>query len=325
VYYNQPQDVLEAVQVMRQRAQAAGNLQSSPQEQVNYDAGAIELAPPNPQMVYVPQYNPWSVYGDPVQPYPGFSLLSAVGSFFTSALGSTPLQYGLGIALAAFDHTPWGWLSWGLSWLTHAILFDHSNYTSHSATVANWGLLRGGSWAYSGQRGGLAQGNGRSPERIAENRSGYGSANQSYRPTVEAYNRAPAPISRTQAYSPESRLAYGPGVYNGTDRGFGGREQAAASYRAPSVDFQRGDLAARSTSGFNSFRPSEKVEKPEKSGGFHLFGSGSHEPKMSASNSFSSERSFSGKAPKMPSGGKSFSGGHSSGGHSSGHGSTHHR
>ena len=37
-YYNQPQDVLEAVQVLRQRAQAAGNLQS-------YSAGAGELRP----------------------------------------------------------------------------------------------------------------------------------------------------------------------------------------------------------------------------------------------------------------------------------------
>src|ERR1039458_2607218 len=62
-YYNQPQDVLEAVQVLRQRAQAAGNLQSSPQEQVSYDQGAIELAPPSPQVVYVPAYNPWTVYG----------------------------------------------------------------------------------------------------------------------------------------------------------------------------------------------------------------------------------------------------------------------
>src|SRR6202012_708684 len=45
-YYNQPQDVLGAVQVMRQRAQAAGNLQSTPQEAVNYDGEHIDLAPP---------------------------------------------------------------------------------------------------------------------------------------------------------------------------------------------------------------------------------------------------------------------------------------
>jgi len=78
-YYNQPQDVLEAVQVMRQRAQAAGNLQSTPQEAVSYVDGNIQLAPVNPQVVYVPTYNPWSVYGQPVSPYPGFSLFGALG------------------------------------------------------------------------------------------------------------------------------------------------------------------------------------------------------------------------------------------------------
>src|ERR1035441_4847728 len=145
-YYNQPQDVLEAVQVMRQRAQAAGNLQSTPQEAVSYDQGNIELAPVNPQLVYVPAYNPWSVYGDQVSPYPGFSLLGALGSFF----GSSPVSYGLGTAMAAFSSTPWGWLAWGLSWLTQSVLFNHENYYSQSTSVADWGFPNGGPRAFSG-------------------------------------------------------------------------------------------------------------------------------------------------------------------------------
>jgi hypothetical protein len=76
-YYNQPQDVLGAVQAMRQRAQAAGNLQNTPQEAVNYDQGNIELTPPNPDVVHVPSYDPWNVYGRSVSPYPGFSLFGA--------------------------------------------------------------------------------------------------------------------------------------------------------------------------------------------------------------------------------------------------------
>jgi hypothetical protein len=67
-YYNQPQDILQAVQVMRQRAQAAGNLETTPQETVSYDQGNIEVAPANPQVVYVPAYNPWAVYGQPISP-----------------------------------------------------------------------------------------------------------------------------------------------------------------------------------------------------------------------------------------------------------------
>jgi hypothetical protein len=40
------------------RVQAAGNLQSTPQEQVTVDQGNVVLAPPDPQMVYVPSYTP---------------------------------------------------------------------------------------------------------------------------------------------------------------------------------------------------------------------------------------------------------------------------
>ncbi len=150
-YYNQPQDVLRAVQVMRQRAQAAGNLRSTPQESVSYDQGNIVLAPVNPQLVYVPAYNPWAVYGEPVAPYPGFSVLGAIGSVLGSAFGPSGIQFGLGIAMTAFAHTPWGWLGWGLNWLAQAVLFNHSNYYSHSTTVADWGLPHGGPRAFARQ------------------------------------------------------------------------------------------------------------------------------------------------------------------------------
>ena len=337
-YYNQPQDVLEAVQVLRQRAQAAGNLQSTPQEQVSYNQGAIQLAPVNPQIVYVPAYNPWSVYGDPVPPYPGFSLLGSLGSFFSSALGSSPLQYGMGIAMTAFTHTTFGWMGWALSWLSQAILFNHSDYMSHSTTVADWGLPRGGMLAFGGQgeMGGVRNGYGRSgggygavsnqgyprpPERPLENRyagapnRGTQASNPAYnRSPVEAYNRAPAPIGRPQASSrsqefsrPEGRLAYGPEAYGGGERSsYGGagqryRRPMQQAYRAPTENFQRNDFAGRNSGLF-------KAEKEPKSGGFHMFGSGgSKVPKF--------------KAPKISGGGKSFSGGHSGGGgHSSGHG-----
>ena len=133
-YYNQPQDVLQTIQVLRQRAQAAGNLQTTPQEAVSYNQGYIQLAPVNPQVVYVPAYNPWDVYGQPIQPYSGFSLLGSLESM----AGSSPVRFGLGIAMSAFSHTPFGWAGWALNWLTQAVLFHNSNYTSQSTTVAHW-------------------------------------------------------------------------------------------------------------------------------------------------------------------------------------------
>ena len=143
-YYNQPQDVLDVVQVMRQRAQTAGNLQSTPQESMSYDQGYIQLAPVNPQIVYVPVYDPWTAYGQPIQPYRGFSLFGALGSFFGSSIGSGAIRYGLGIAMSAFSHTSFGWLGWGLNWLTHSVLFQNSNYSTRSTSVADWGLPHGG-------------------------------------------------------------------------------------------------------------------------------------------------------------------------------------
>ena len=342
-YYNQPQDVLEAVQVMRQRAQAAGNLQSTPQEQMNYDQGAIELAPPNPQTVYVPQYNPWNVYGDLVSPYQGFSQSGDSGSFFNSDLGSSALQFGLGIAMSAFNHTPWGSLGWDLNWLTPSVLFNHSNYATHSTSVTNWGLQRGGMYAFSG-RGGSG---------YAHNGYGYGRTGGGYgpptgpgsiahprdndaptdrytrpapsRPPTEAFNRGSAPISH-----PQNRLAYGPEAYGGAQRGYANPMQ---TYHAPTEQFQRNDFGRNDYGGRNSNQFA--AEKAPKSGGFHLFGGGGSsnkepsfkQPKYSAP-SFKEPR-----MPKMSSGGHSFfsggrsgGSGHSSGGgHSSaGHGGGHH-
>ncbi len=165
-YYNQPQDVMQTVQVLRQRAEQAGNLQSTPQEDVSNDQGYIDLAPTNPQVVYVPTYNPWDVYGQPIAPYPGFSFIGALGDFF----GANPIQYGLSFALGAFDRMPFGWMAWGFDWVSHALMFDHSGYSTRSNQVADWGLPRGGPRAYG--RGGSWDTR-RNPYQASRGRQGY--------------------------------------------------------------------------------------------------------------------------------------------------------
>jgi len=150
-YYNQPQDVMQTVQVMRDRAQQAGNLQSTPQQEVIEDQGNIEIAPPTPQVVYVPQYNPWEAYGQPVDPYPGYDALGAIGSFVGNAL----LSWGPGIAMDAFSVTPFGWLGWGLDWFSHAIFFGGDVWCTHSGEVRDWGFAHGGG-RYWGSHGELA-------------------------------------------------------------------------------------------------------------------------------------------------------------------------
>jgi hypothetical protein len=301
-YFNQPQDVLEAVQIMRGRAQQAGNLNSTPQETVTYDQGNIVVAPANPQVVYVPTYNPWSVYGQPVLPYPGFSVLGAVGSFFESSA----VRFGLGIALNAFARTPWGWLGWGLSWLTQSVLFQGGNYYSHSATVAHWGLPHG-TRAYS--RGGTVAGGNRWSRPSYENRysasnraaGGYGRPNSGYTGThSQGFARTP---EREGYAANRSGDRYGRGyqnsgsVYDRTSRDSynsfrpsTSRSEAygRSAYRPPSSNFQRSDFGKQSFHSFKSsgFKSSGKSSfskssfKPPHSGGFHLFGGG-HAPKIS--------------------------------------------
>lgn len=339
-YYNQPQDVLQAVQVMRRRAQAAGNLQSTPQEEVNYDQGNIVLAPANPQVVYVPAYNPWAVYGAPIAPYPGFSLLAAVGSFIGSAFGPVGVRFGLGIAMTAFTHTPFGLLAWGLDWLAHSVLFQGSSYFSHSRTVADWGLPHGGprafgrdrgfgGWAgrsYRAQggygRGGYSgvrsQGFARTPDRdaYARNRSGNGygrsTPGSGYgRTSQTASNRFQSAGPRPEQYRSQQfrsqqygRSGYGSGSYNRSAENYGragtGQGNSIRSSRAPSSNFQRSGFGSRSSGGFRGNSFAQSSGKRSHSGASHFGG---------------------GHAPKGFGGGKTFGHGHSGGGgHSGGHG-----
>src|ERR1035438_6445203 len=105
IYFNQPQDVMDSVQAMRQKAQAAGQLRSTPQETVATDNGAIVIAPANPTVVYVPAYNPWTVYGGAVAAYPGFYYAPPPDVDWGAGLA---IGFGVGIGVAAFrsdEHT----------------------------------------------------------------------------------------------------------------------------------------------------------------------------------------------------------------------------
>jgi hypothetical protein len=72
----QPADVMAAVQRLRARAEANGKLQSNQQETVTTDTQggqqAIEIQPADPQVIYVPVYDPMYVWGAPAWgAYPG--------------------------------------------------------------------------------------------------------------------------------------------------------------------------------------------------------------------------------------------------------------
>lgn len=130
-YYNQPQDVMAAVQAMRQRAQAAGNLQSSTQQAVTTQGSDIEIAPTNPDLVYVPAYDPWSVYGAPIVAWPGW--YPYPGIWFAGPY----LSFGVGIPIGFFGGYAWGWHHWGFDWRNHFVRFNQGRYFPPSVTFYN--------------------------------------------------------------------------------------------------------------------------------------------------------------------------------------------
>jgi len=136
-YFNQPQDVMGAVQTMRQRAYDAHNLRTTSQIAVNYAPGDIVIEPANPAFVYVPYYNPWAVYGAPLGPWGGYVVAPfPPGVAFGVGFG---LGFGLGIGIGFWSHWGWGWGHWGCGWGGHAVFFNHSTFVSRSTTVINHG------------------------------------------------------------------------------------------------------------------------------------------------------------------------------------------
>jgi hypothetical protein len=124
-YVSESQSVLAAIQVMRGRAQQAGHLESTAQESVTNEGQTIVIEPASPDVVYVPEYDPWIVYGAPVALYPGWAGLVA---------DSPGVYFGVGIGIGFLAGFGWGWHHWDADWHGHSVWFDHRPYVSHSPT-----------------------------------------------------------------------------------------------------------------------------------------------------------------------------------------------
>ena len=140
-YYNQPGDVMNAIQVMRNKAVAAGTLKSTSQQTVETQPAppappaeqggtqppsvqqTVIIQPAQPNTVYVPQYNPTSAYGAPVAAPAGYS-----GS---DLLLTGVLSFGAGILLGSLINN--GDNHWGCNWYGGG----HGNYYSSSVKYNN--------------------------------------------------------------------------------------------------------------------------------------------------------------------------------------------
>src|SRR6202166_3970555 len=130
-YGNQQQAVMDAVQVMRQRAQHAGDLKSTPELKATPQGQTIVVDPANPDVVYVPAYDPWLVYGSPLPVWPGWYPVPGI------FIGGPSIVFGIGFGVGYFGGFGWGWHHWGFDWHNRAVIYNHNTYISHSRTFIN--------------------------------------------------------------------------------------------------------------------------------------------------------------------------------------------
>jgi hypothetical protein len=112
----QPNEVMDSVQRLRAAAEKSGNLKSNEQQKVIVEQAPqaqqtiIRIEPANPQVVYVPAYNPTVVYGTWWYPsYPPVYLPPPPGYAFGTALVSG-IAFGIGVGIT---NSLWGGCDWG--------------------------------------------------------------------------------------------------------------------------------------------------------------------------------------------------------------------
>lgn len=174
-YVNDPTDVMNAIQSLRQQAIACNNLKSNqyltvttipknnpaPLAPADVDEDPqvysgppmipspqqiIEIAPAQPDYVYVPQFDPGGFYGTPFGTYPGYVYAWPAPVYAGPLFGAFAFGIGVGID---FGH-PWGWGRWGMHWgpgfgrpgfgyglHRPAVVYNNRAYVGHSAAIVN--------------------------------------------------------------------------------------------------------------------------------------------------------------------------------------------
>jgi hypothetical protein len=254
-YYNQPGDVMNAVQAMRYQAQQAGTLRSTPQERVFYNGGLVVIEPVNPALVYVPYYNPWTVWGSPISPWGGYYWGPPAGVVFGAGIA---IGFGVGIGIGLFGHYGWGYHAWAPNWHGGVVLYNHNTYISRSTTVYNRGHFGGynrgvfehagrgvpggyhpavtahsAAYGHPGPAGAYHSGGAYHPGGAG---AYHGAAGEHHAGAAGAYHPAPGGVSHARPAPGHQPAAggYHPATAPASHSPAGGSHPAAQTYHAPS-------------------------------------------------------------------------------------------
>jgi hypothetical protein len=340
----QQKDVMDAVQRMRVRAQQNGKLVSTPQQTVTTETqggqSAVVIDPPDPQVMYVPDYNPAYVWGPP-----------AWGYYPPLGYPAFGFGFGPGIYLGGFfpAWAGWGWGGWGLGWgwgcgwfgggiFVNNFFFNH--YGFHGLYHGGFG---GGRFAGAGReawahdpyhRAGVGYANRNvaarfNNSRFTAGRASSGGAFNGARSSGVGGSRGfnNAGSSAARGFTASNRAGVGNSSAGGGWQRFNSGGSTAAHGFAPSNRTATGNTSAnRSLSGGGFNRSSNNSGQSYRGSSGSSFGGGTRSystPRNSggSSRSYAAPRSSGGGASMgHSSGGGGHAGGGSGGGHASGGG-----
>src|SRR5437773_2235352 len=152
----QQSDVMDAVQRLRAKAQGTGNLKTSAQSVVKTETvpsgkQVIEIQQANPDVVYVPSYDPTVVYGAAPVEYPYYPYT------YPGYVPGTALAWGAGIALGAAAWGAWGG-NWGnCDWNGGNVnINNNNNFNKNNNFNRNVSRQGQGNWQHNPQHRGNA-------------------------------------------------------------------------------------------------------------------------------------------------------------------------
>jgi len=104
----QEKAVMDTIQSLRAKAQAAGNLKTTKEQVVIVEEKIIKIEPASPQVIYVPAYNPTVVYG--AWPYPAYPPYYYYPPGYVAT--ATAFSFMAGMAVGAAWGYAWGNTNW---------------------------------------------------------------------------------------------------------------------------------------------------------------------------------------------------------------------
>ena len=190
-FLEQQKPVMDTIQSLRAKAQAAGNLKTTKEQTVIVEEKIIKIEPASPQVVYVPSYNPTVVYG--AWPYPTYPPYSYYPPGYVA---TSMFAFGAGVAMGA----AWGY-AWGNSnWRGGNVDIDVNRNTNINNNINRRQLRTATAGGWSGQGIGSTTLNTAKASRIetrARRKNSIGQAHRTRLSRVRIFAGEATPAGRT--------------------------------------------------------------------------------------------------------------------------------